>query len=71
MPAPSDLDRRRALLTSALGFALPDTQGRPVPPEQTSIKQWLEHWRATQRPTAREHTGDADPEVVRGSRRRR
>lgn len=44
MPAASGLDRRRALLTAALGFALLDTQGRPEPPEQTLVKQWLDNW---------------------------
>jgi hypothetical protein len=44
MPAPSDLDRRRALLTAALGFALLDTQGKPEPPEHTMVKTWLDNW---------------------------
>jgi hypothetical protein len=38
------LARRRALLTVALAAALLDTRGRPAPPEQAMIRQWLESW---------------------------
>jgi len=35
----TDLARRRSLLTAALGFALLDTRGQPVPPEVSAIGQ--------------------------------
>jgi hypothetical protein len=38
------LPHRRALLTTALAGALLDTQGRPAPPEQTMVRQWLDTW---------------------------
>jgi hypothetical protein len=40
----SDLDRRRALLTAALGFALLDTKGKPTPPEVETMRTWLDSW---------------------------
>jgi hypothetical protein len=45
MPDPSDLARRRALLTAALGFALLDTRGKPAPPEVKTVRAWLDTWR--------------------------
>ena len=41
----TDLERRRALLTAALGFALLDTRGKPEPKEQTLVKEWLDNWK--------------------------
>ncbi len=38
------LPHRRALLTVALAVALLDTRGRPEPPEQTMVRQWLDTW---------------------------
>jgi hypothetical protein len=41
---PSDLSRRRALLTAALGFALVDTKGKPAPKEVQLVREWLDTW---------------------------
>src|SRR5258707_12517199 len=42
---PSDLERRRALLTAALGFALVDTKGKPVPKDVQLVREWLDNWK--------------------------
>jgi hypothetical protein len=44
MTVPSDLDRRRSLLTAALGFALLDTRGKSIPPEVDTVRKWLDNW---------------------------
>ena len=36
--------RRRSLLTAALGFALLDTRGKPMPPEVQTVRTWLDTW---------------------------
>ncbi len=38
------LERRRSLLTAALGFALLDTRGQPAPPEVQTVRRWLDNW---------------------------
>ena len=40
----TDLERRRSLLTAALGFALLDTRGKPMPPEVQTVRTWLDTW---------------------------
>jgi hypothetical protein len=40
----SDVDRRRSLLTAALGFALLDTRGKPALPEVQTVRRWLDNW---------------------------
>ena len=42
---PSDLARRRALLTAALGFTLLDTRDKPAPPGVQTVRAWLNTWR--------------------------
>ena len=39
---PSDLAHRRALLTAALGFALPRTRDGSAPPETETLRKWLD-----------------------------
>jgi hypothetical protein len=39
------MNSRRSLLTAALGFALLDTRGKPVPPEVQTVRTWLDNWR--------------------------
>jgi hypothetical protein len=41
---PIDLDRRRVLLTAALGFALLDTKDKPAPKEIQLVRGWLDNW---------------------------
>jgi hypothetical protein len=43
----SDLARRRSLLTAALGFALVDTKGKPLPKEIQLVREWLNNWKAS------------------------
>jgi hypothetical protein len=43
-PVPSDLDRRRALLTAALGFLRID-QVKPSHSGLTALHSWLDSWR--------------------------
>ena len=42
---PTELERRRSLLTAALGFALVDTQGMPAPKEIQLVREWLDNWK--------------------------
>jgi len=42
---PTELERRRALLFAALGFALVDTQGKPAPKEILLVREWLDNWK--------------------------
>ena len=39
----TDLERRRSLLTAALGFALVDTKGKPAPKEVQLTREWLDN----------------------------
>jgi hypothetical protein len=41
---PPDLAPRRSLLTTALGFALLDTRGKPAPLEVQTVRKWLDNW---------------------------
>src|SRR5713101_4782552 len=41
----TDLERRRSLLTAALGFALVDTKGKPAPKETQLVREWLDNWK--------------------------
>ncbi len=45
MPDPSDLARRCALLTAALGFTLLDTRRKAVPREVQALRKWMDTWR--------------------------
>jgi hypothetical protein len=45
VPTPSDLSRRRSLLTAALAIAPLDTRGKPPSPETLLIRTWLDTWR--------------------------
>ena len=44
-PVSTDLERRRARLTAALGFALIDTKGKPAPKEVLLVREWLDNWK--------------------------
>ena len=39
-----DLARCHAPLTASLGLALPDTRGKPAPPEVQTVRTWLDNW---------------------------
>lgn len=41
---PSDPERRKSLLTAALGFTLLNTQGKSAPPGVQTVRKWLDNW---------------------------
>ena len=64
-PPLSDLARRRALLTAALGFALLDTRGKPAPPEVQTVRTWLDNWTGIGHVVTGMHRQDYDLALTR------
>jgi hypothetical protein len=61
----SDVDRRRALLAAALGFALLDTRGKPAPPEVQTVRRWLDNWTGIGHVVTEMQRQDYDLELTR------